>query len=1463
MNRRDSDLIRHAGGPMDAASSASGASAAAYASLGAGPSQVGGASPTTQAARSDVVETPDVFLSYNRRDTGPAEHIAGFLRGAGLRVFFDRWILEAGSPWMGNVEQAIHATPAVIVLLGPNDMGDWQRAESELALNRQRRGEAVRVVPVLLRGADPPLGFLGLNTWVDLSGGYEDRTLLDHLVATVRGSRANAVPALCPYRGLRPFRQEDAAFFFGRDEFVNRARRAVETQPLTAVVGASGSGKSSAILAGLLPRLREDEQSSWTFVVMRPGREPFHTLAASLDPAVLPIPGDEQRIANARSRGDALRDGRIALRHVLDEKRGTGPGVNRLLVFVDQWEELYTVCDDAAVRSRFIDSLIDAAGNGVSILFTVRGDFFDDVLEHRALADRLQGRFVSIGPMTDAELRACIEGPASKVGLSFEDGLVDTIVRDVEGEAGSLPLLEFVLKELWEMRRGTWLVAQAYSAMGGLRGAIAERADNELASFDAPDRDLVKRVMLELVTIGAAHARWPTAHEAAAPAPEVGLAGAGSDTRRRATRADIGEAAWTVVPPLVEARLLVTSFDETIGQETVEVAHEALIRHWGRLRAWLNEDREFLLWHQRLRSALESFEARPDDHDTLLRGALLEEAKRWRDARRPRLAARELAFMTRSEQRARRLRSRRVANLAFLALAMCAIAYGTIRFRSVRARSLAMLHASILDAAAALPDPLIAALLLAELDPQNPPPSGPRIAREVADRAIPMAVLAPERNGLVQVRVSPDGSRVITAHADGRLLRWNADGGDPVELVGEGDPLRDVQLDEDGQLIALVTDAGSIRLLRIDDGVEVRPWGSVSPPNAALARFAAGRIVVASPDGRVSLWPVRGGGSPVHLRTGLGTPRDLLASPDGTRLALVIDSLVEIWPVTDQGSGQPRILHGHDSRIVTAAMAAAGSRLVTGSYDGVVRSWDLDAGSSHVAWSSGASPVWRVSLDSAGERFVAAAGDGRVCVGSTRNAADAVPVPACHSHDGEATVARVSLDGQRVLSGGTDSTVIVRPITANGFGTPLSTPRPDRAAVLRGHRGPILDAVFSADGSRIVTASYDGTVRIWRGELREDPEVARAVAGAALAAKDAAGLFIAMAGHDGGIRTIDAVTLETSAVAVPGIASALALDGVLRHVAIGTTAGGLYVRGLAGAGESFDLAGHASSITSIAFDVTGTRLVTASADSTARIWTGPAFADVRVLSGHADLVHFAVFDATATRVVTAAEDGTARIWPLDAPDDVHVLRHRGPVRHVAFSRDGSRVATASQDGTIGVWTADGDSLFVLRGHERAVAFVEFDASGERLVSASLDQTARIWALDRTEQPAVLRGHRKQLRTARFSPDGTLVVTASLDSTARVFARGETGESIVLAHGDVLRDAFFTPDQSRVVTLGEDGTMRVWRIAWNALLAYLESSTRACLAVDDRTRFLGESPDDAADAHRRCMEQHAPTREDPP
>lgn len=578
----------------------------------------------------------DVFFSYHWRDHASVEAVARSLTRRGLRVFLDRWYLAPGQPWPQALERTLASCKSVAVFLGVEGLGAWQQRESDLALDRQGREPGFPVIPVLLTRADPALGFLKLNTWVDLSANIGDETTIDILCGAIRGQpRASAGlqqdaavrAAICPYRGLRWFREEDAAFFCGREAFTDQLVEKVDRSSLVAVVGASGIGKSSVVRAGLIPRLRRKTAGGrvWEIATLVPSDRPLHSLAAAFVPMLEPQMTRVERLAETNKLAGHFADGSVALRDVVADVLKMQPGTDRLLLFVDQWEELYTLTADDGERRRFLAEILDASSRGpVTVVLTLRGDFFGQALSDRSFADRLQGAQVNLGPMTPQELERSITEPAEKVGLHFESGLVDRILDDVGDEPGSLPLLEFVLAALWEQRRGSTLHHDAYEHMGGVQGAIAARADAEFEKLSAEQKDAARHMLIQMVR----------------PGEET------EDTRQRAVLPVGNETALSVIRRLADARLVVTTRDAASGAETAEVTHEALIRHWTLLRSWVDQDREFLRCKTRLETAAVLWEADKRDASRLLPGGNpLREGKGLLADRRSYLGESVIAFI--------------------------------------------------------------------------------------------------------------------------------------------------------------------------------------------------------------------------------------------------------------------------------------------------------------------------------------------------------------------------------------------------------------------------------------------------------------------------------------------------------------------------------------------------------------------------------------------------------------------------------------------------------------------------------------------------------------------------------------------------------------------------------------------------------------------------------------------------
>jgi formylglycine-generating enzyme required for sulfatase activity/transcriptional regulator with XRE-family HTH domain len=416
----------------------------------------------------------------------------------------------------------------------------------------------------------------------------------------------------CPYRGLLAFREPDAPYFFGREALADRVLSKMRDDPIVGVVGASGTGKSSLVFAGVIPKLRIADE--WLVAPCRPATRPFESLAAAL------IAVTEEDLhdpllseATARLAATLMAPGGLyaCVEGILRKQN------RNLLIVVDQFEELFTQVADGAVRERYLDALVDACSASVGpqatvrCLLTVRGDFYGRLIAYRRFSDALQDRIVHLPPMSRTELRDAIVKPAAVSGIKLEGGLVERILGDVGGEPGNLPLLEFSLTLLWEKQVDGSLTRAAYEAFGELGGAIASQAEAVYTSLAAEQQYTARRLFTRLVALAR---------------PEED----GNDARRRAQLTEFAALPRVerVIAALTSARLLVTDSDSS-GQETVEVAHEAVIRNWNRLRGWLVEDREFLLWLQRLRQWHGEWEFNDRENGALLRGRLLAEAEGW------------------------------------------------------------------------------------------------------------------------------------------------------------------------------------------------------------------------------------------------------------------------------------------------------------------------------------------------------------------------------------------------------------------------------------------------------------------------------------------------------------------------------------------------------------------------------------------------------------------------------------------------------------------------------------------------------------------------------------------------------------------------------------------------------------------------------------------------------------------
>jgi WD40 repeat protein len=605
---------------------------------------------------------------------------------------------------------------------------------------------------------DDLAGVVGMTVAAESGSGIRTAYLIpaDTLMRVWPALAQQTLPP-CPYRGLSPFRVQDVAVFFGREDVIERLARDVAHRPILSLVGPSGSGKSSVLFAGLLPKL---QQQGWITVSMRPAQapSPLLSLSGALIEILEPNLSETERIVALHSLADLISAGHFP--EVMDRvlTRSRAP----VLLAVDQFEELFARdWEDVIQFNRILLSVVQAQPAAleprVSIVLTLRVDFLNDALHDPALATALENSVVAIGQMGRSNLRSVIEGPLPR-GVKYESGLVDRILGDVGEEAGSLPLLEFALTLLWERQEPGVLTHAAYQALGGVKGALAAYAE---------------RIFKEQLLPG----DWENAHrlfvQLARPSD------VGTPVRRVARPLELGQDLWEVAQRLAATRLLVADRDPT-GIESVELVHEALITGWERLNNWIQEDRAFRAWQEELRNDLATWNKVNKDSGALLRGAPLAEAERWLSEREKDLGTAEADFVRLSiAQRGRSVRRLRVAVVTLTLLLLSATVLGGVviwQSNNSRQQALSAGSRNLASQAEALAasDPRTAMILAATAYQAHPTEQAIRTLTKIANENRQIeTLLTPDLPAIQSVEFSPSDPNLLAIYGSNDVALWD------------------------------------------------------------------------------------------------------------------------------------------------------------------------------------------------------------------------------------------------------------------------------------------------------------------------------------------------------------------------------------------------------------------------------------------------------------------------------------------------------------------------------------------------------------------------------------------------------------------------------------------------------------------------------------------------------------------
>jgi len=1224
----------------------------------------------------------------------------------------------------------------------------------------------------ILEGLDPYRFETGVITsgflvnWLRLA--LEAKVLAPHFQESGRPIVLTRSPEeACPYKGLSFFDcdTEDPKHFFGRDTLTQELLEQIQKNSLVAILGASGCGKSSVLRAGLLHQLQEGNlipgSDTWQIRILQPGNHPLLNLAFAFLDLSLPLVDRAKQLAEIEL---FLSQGATGMRRLVQVV-----GAPRLIIAVDQFEEIFTLCHDRAERQTFLDCLfgiLDQESVPLQVVLTLRSDFLAVCSrpEYGELGNLIRRYQVEVPQMTPVELRQAITEPALRLGVPIEAELVDQLIRDVEGSPGSLPLLEHTLAELWKQRTETGLKARQYIRWGGIRGSLQTRANALFHQLTSEQKRAAQHIFLALTQFGD---------------------GITEDSRRRVFKPDLITPEFpqalieAVLQRLVDEKLVVTSQwappGTGLGEEmVVDVIHESLVRHWDLLRQWVNENRTALRQHRSLEDRAQQWFRKGKSDDYLIQGRPLEEALRfWQSqgtgtataasrltqeflqasqAHSQNQQQQQQAQEQRIEVQAQQVRQadkRLWATIAMGGITLVGACFALgLQLRASELESIRGLKPSADSGGNAIENRLASVIAADQFRTSF-------WHRLLPDRSLQQQVLetlqqsryeVAEINRLVghngavlSIAISPDGSKLATGGRDGSARLWDWEGRILVELKGHQGVVSFVTFSSDGQVVATAGEDGTVRLwdlngqerLKLEvplsqaqnqaqnqapNQAQNQTQGNTGVPLVTLDVSPNQReFVTGSANGQIQRWDWSGnalGSFTAHK----GAVYDLAYSPDGSRLVSGGgDGVAYLWSLEGK---RLATLAGHEAIVSSVSFSPDGQTLATGDYQGQVRLWT----------SSGAFRRAFTAHTGGGDqsRILALAFSGDSQLLGTSSA------------DGTARL--WSMDGRKL----------------NEF---------------QGHQDWIYGLAFNPDQTRLVTAGRDGMARIW--DLTPHP--------------------------------------QRDVLAHPDRILTIATSSLRGQLATGSTNGSIYLWSVEGQPLN-TLQGHRGWLLSLDYSPSGDQLASAGSDGTIQLWrvTGNKQQRIQVIQAQQGWVYEVHFSPDGQRLVSRGRDGSIKLWDLQGKLLMQFTSHQGTAYAVKFSPNGQLLATRGKDSTVRLWDLQGKALAGLRNHQGEIYDMAFLPDGQTAVTAGADGTVRFWSLN--AQPlTVLKQHQGEVYSVAVSPNGEYLATASADRTVRLWDQSGNLLNTLTGHEDAVWEVKFSNDGQTLVSRSSDGTVRLWNL----------------------------------------------------
>jgi WD40 repeat protein len=1257
-----------------------------------------------------------------------------------------------------------------------------------------------------------------------------------------------------PYRGLAAFEEKDSGLFFGRSNLTKRLQEFVVQHSLTVVLGASGSGKSSLVKAGLIPHLKQlnqeqETQERWRiFEPIRLGEFPLTALQNAVKNPASPL-------------ADVL-----APEVELDEKALVSGIKNwaqlhpdtKLLLVIDQFEELITLCRDDVQREQFLKLLahvLNSCFKQIHLLVTLRSDF-EPQFRSTALENYWKDARFVVAAMSREELREAIEEPASLQVMHFEPhNLVEQLIDEVAQMPGALPLLSFSLSELYlkylqrqEQARNRGesiaraITQQDYDELGSVTRSLTERADQEYAQLVRENKayeQTIRNVMLRMVSVG------------------------GELARRRVPLSEFkypeseNERVRIVLERFEKARLLTPGIDSE-GQPYQEPAHDALVRGWKRLLNWRQQYLSALILHRELTSDAHQWEISSKKkrdsgllwiEDPRLPTALqLSCGKaykdnwinlfRWRFSYQAWQSQSRDCWFNKSEsdfiRQSFHQRFKRFGQTT-LTIAGVILVLSVITIDALQRATIAQLREQSARVLSFLPTANAVEGLVLAIDTMNQSRSISALETTAQSSLLNAVQVSQEVNRLQghkgsvsSVAFSRDGKRIVSGSSDGTVRLWDAQTGQQIgpPLKGHRKTVDSVAISPDGKRIVSGNNDGTLQLWDAQTGQQIgSPLKGHGDRVISVAFSRDGkRIVSGSWDGTVRLWDAQTGqqiGSPLKGR-GDGV-MSVAISPDGKRVSSITISTLHSIPVstlqlwnaqTGQQIGQP--LKFHVVFLNALAFSPDGKRIVMGQ-GSAVQLWDAQTGQQIGQPLRGdGNQVISVAFSPDGQRIVSGSDGGTLQLWDAQTGQQIGP-PLQGHRDRIYSVA-FSPDGQRIVSGSDDGTLQL---------SDAQTGQSIRSS-LKGHGRFLASAAFSPDGQRIVSGSKD-MVQLWDAQTGQQigPPLKGHRDYVLSVAFSPDGQRIVSGSKDMTVRLWDAQTGQQSGPPLQG------LKGQVYSVAFSPDGQRIVSRSDtlqlwdAQTGQSIGppLQGLKGQVYSVAFSPDGKRIVSRSEDDTLQLWdaqTGQSIGPP--LQGHGKFVYPVAFSLDGKRIVSRSEGDTLQLWDAQTGQSIGppLQGHKGSISSVDFSPDGQRIVSVSDDGTGRLWDAQTRQQIgpPLQGHRKSVDSVAFSPDGKRIVSDSEGDTLQLWDAQTGQSIRTpLQGHKGSISSMAFSPDGQRIVSGSHDGTLQLWD-AQTGQLIgppLKGHRERVFSVDFSPDGQRIVSGSDDETV-LWDVSPEGLLA---------------------------------------------